>query len=936
VHWDSAHPGNSSRQPVPARVPSHTVLFRYIEIVQPRLEIRLLGPVEASAGGAPVALGGARQRSLLAVLAVAARPVPADRLAEELWQGDPPPGAESTLRSYVSRLRRALGADAVVARGGGYALAAGDEAIDAQRFERLVESGREELGRGAAGLAAERLRAALALWRGNALAGTTDCPELAAEARRLEELRLGCIESRVEADLALGRHDVLVPELRALVESEPLRERFHAQLALALYRSGRQAEALDALRAARTLLDRRLGLEPGEELRRLEREILRQDVPAVAPGAARHNLPSPATSFVGRGEELAQLEELLRAHRLVTLSGIGGCGKTRLALEAARRQAGAWRDGVWLVDLAALTGDELVGRAVADALGVDAAAGPDAESVVAHARTRELLVLLDNCEHVLEGCAQLTATLLRECPNVRILATSRTALALSGEVDYALDPLPPHEAVRLFLDRAAAARRQLAADDATVDRICSELDGLPLAIELAAARVKALSPAEIAARLDDRFRFLRAWQRVANPRHRTLQTTMDWSYDLLAPAEQQLLRRLSVFAGGIGLEAVAEVCLDGDGDAALDLLARLVDASLVRVEGGERTRYRLLETVRQYAAAKLVDESDADDVRRRHAHHYFRVAESAHIALEAVGQAPQNHEPVLREQHNLRAAIEWATDADVELALRLMLQLENFWVTIAPLEGRRRFERLLENEHEVGLVLRARMWRDYASCLDVLLVVDEARRAYTRSRELFVEAGDEVAAAHLDFRLGIVARHVGDNELARRMFTTALETCRQHGDAVGELQILGSLGTLAFEAGDFERALELVATSIRMAEALGWNWWVAQRLLQLAEVSLELGDPDDAEARARRALPLVQGIGSRQYVLYALAVLARAAALRGDDERALALWASVDAVEDAPGRFGRFDRSAYAAAMPPGPRPQPAPLERAVELALIG
>jgi predicted ATPase/DNA-binding SARP family transcriptional activator len=905
--------------------------------VQRRLEIRLLGPVEASADGAPVALGGARQLSLLALLAVAAgHPVPADRLAEELWQGDLPPGAESTLRSYVSRLRRALGAQAVVGRGGGYALAVGDDAIDAQRFERLLESGRDELRRGAAGLAAERLHAALALWRGDALAGTTDCGELAAEALRLEELRLACLESRLDADLALGRHEQLVPELRALVESEPLRERFHVQLALALYRSGRQAEALDAVRAASSLLDRELGLEPGEELRRLEREILRQEVPCVSPGAAQHNLPAPATSFVGRDEELAELAELLRAHRLVTLTGIGGCGKTRLALEAARRQTGVWRDGVWLADLAALTGDKLVARVVADALGVDAVAGPDAEAVVAHARTRELLVLLDNCEHVLEGSAQLIAALLRECPNVRILATSRTALAVAGEVDYALDPLPPPEAVRLFLDRAAAARRDLAADGATVERICSELDGLPLAIELAAARVKALSPSEIAARLDDRFRFLRAWQRVANHRHRTLQTTMDWSYDLLAPAEQQLLRRLSVFAGGAGLDAVSDVCLDGDGDAALDLLARLIDASLVRVEGAERTRYGLLETVRQYAAAKLADDPDADDVRRRHAHHYFTVAESAHIALEAVGRAPQNHEPVLREQHNLRAAIDWATDADVELALRLMLQLENFWVTNAPLEARRRFERLLEHEHEVGLVLRARMWRDYASCLDVLLVVDEARRAYTRSRELFLEAGDNVAAAHLDFRLGIVARHAGDTRLAHRMFTTALETCRQHHDAVGELQILGSLGTLALEAGELEAALELVGTSIRMAEGLGWNWWVAQRLLQLAEVSLELGDPADAEARARRALPLAQGIGSRQYVLYALAVLARAAALRGDDERALALWASVDAVEDAPGRFGRFDRSAYAAAMPPGPRPQPAPLERAVELALIG
>lgn len=893
-----------------------------------QIEIQLLGPVQASLGGQPAALGGARQRSLLALLAVAAgRPIPAGSLAEELWHGEPPPGAESTLRSYASRLRRVLGGDAIVVRGGAYALALDGDAVDARRFERLVEQGRDELARGGAGLAAERLAAALALWRGDALGGVADCPALAAEARRLEELRLACLELRIEAELALGRHEQLVPDLRALVASEPLRERFHVQLALALYRCGRQADALDTARAATGLLDRELGLEPGEELRRLEREILRQEVPAAPPRETRHNLSAPATSFVGREAELAVVEELLRAHRLVTVTGVGGCGKTRLALEVARRQAGAWRDGVWFVDLAALTGDELVPHAVAEALGLD-----DTETAIAHTHSRELLLLLDNCEHVLEGCATLVAALLRECANVRVLATSRSALAVAGEADYALDPLPPPQAARLFLDRAAAVRRDAAADDATVERICCELDGLPLAIELAAARVKALSAAEIAERLDDRFRFLRAWQRVAHPRQRTLETTMDWSYDLLDEDERRLLRRLSVFAGGATLAAVSDVCADGDD--ALDLLSRLVDASLVLVEHGESTRYRLLETVRQYAAAKLALDPEADVAHARHAHHYLTVAESANLGIDAVARGPQNHAPVLREQHNLRAAIDWASDADAELALRLMLELENFWMTSAPLEARRRYELLLERAQAGDAALRASAWLDYASCLDVLLDLDAARDAYHRSRELFIQVGDEARVGYLDFRLGIVARHEGDDERARALFESSLASCRRHGDVIGELQVVGGLGSIAVEHGDLERGRELIETSVAMAADLGWHWWVAQRELQLAELSLAAGDAEEADRRARRALPLAEQIGSRQYVLYALAVLARAAALGGDDERALALWASVDAVEDAPGRFGRFDRSAYAAAMPAGPKPEPAPLERAIDLAL--
>src|SRR6185437_12137692 len=318
------------------------------------LEVGLLGAVAARLGGAPVTLGGRKQQALLALLLLdPGRPTSADALAEELWHGAPPAGWETTLRSYVSRLRRALGADAVDARGGGYVLGVQVE-TDARRFEQLLADGREALERGAAGLAADRLRTALDLWRGPALAGIADEGRLAAEARRLEELRREALELRIDADLALGRHEAVLPELRALVDREPLRERPRGQLAVALYHAGRQDEALGVLRDARETLDAQLGLTPTEALRRLERAILRHELAAVAPADTRHNLPAPATSFFGREREQAEVEELLRAHRLVTLTGIGGSGKTRLALQVAQRNAARWNDGVWLVDLTAL------------------------------------------------------------------------------------------------------------------------------------------------------------------------------------------------------------------------------------------------------------------------------------------------------------------------------------------------------------------------------------------------------------------------------------------------------------------------------------------------------------------------------------------------------------------------------------------------------
>jgi predicted ATPase/DNA-binding SARP family transcriptional activator len=885
------------------------------------MELRILGPVQAEADGAQLSLGGPTQRALLALLLLdPGRPVAADRLAAELRAE-----GEATLRSYVSRLRRALGRDAVAAEGGGYVLRATRSQVDAQRFEHLVRQARDA----APGLASERLHAALDLWRGPALADVAECAALTQEARRLEELRLVALEERIAADLALGRHELLVPELQALVESEPLRERLRHHLVLALYRCGRQADALAAYREAQRLLADELGLEPGEELRELERAILRHEVSPVERSDTKHNLPAPTTSFVGRERELGELSAALREHRLVTLTGIGGSGKTRLALEVARRQLDAWGDGIWLVDLTAFAEPALVEGAVAHALGA---------AELADVRTRELLLVVDNCEHVADAAADVVAGLLPRCADVRVLATSRVPLGIPGELDYPVEPLDAELAVQLFVERARTLRRDVARDDADLElvgSICRELDGLPLSIELAAARAKVLSLVEIARRLDDRLRFLRAWQRVADPRHRTLQATMDWSYDLLGPAEQELLRRLAVFAGGWTLDAAAHMCLGGDEDSALELLGRLVDASLVRVEHDEETRYGLLETVRVYASERLAEDPAADVLRRRHAEHYLRVAESTNLAIDARGRGPQRQRLALVEQHNFRAAIDFASESDVELALRLMVELENFWMTHALHEGERRFRELLPRADGIDPALHARAVRDHGSSLDVLLELDEAERVYTAAKLEFAALGDEVQAAYLDYRLGIVLRHrTGDYGPSVVLWRAALDVFRRHGATFQELQIIGDLGFIEIREGNLEEGRRMFDESMRLAEEADWDWWLAQSLAKLGQLELEAGRLDEAERRARAALPICRRMRNRMFGRLALAVLARTAAARGDGERAAAIWSAVSEADEPVGRWGHFDREGWGSAIPELAGREPLSYPDAVALAL--
>jgi predicted ATPase len=826
-------------------------------VVNPALaanDFRILGPVEVVRDGHALRLGGRRQRALLALLLLdPGRRVSTDRLIDELWPGTPPPGAAKTLRVYVSRLRAALGEEPLLARTPGYVLEIAADRLDARRFEQLLRDGREALARGAAGLAVDRLRGALALWRGPALADVGDGGVLALEAKRLDELRLSCLEERIEAELSLGRHDALVPELERLVAEEPLRERLWRQLVMALYRCERQADALAAYRRARTILSEELGLDPSEELRALERAVLRHDIAHPAPAVERHNLPAQLTSFIGREQELSELDGLLREHRLVTLTGVGGAGKTRLALEEAARQVGAWTGGVWLVDMTAYTDHALVPTAIARVLGV--AERPDVsalDGLLDHLRTEELLLAVDNCEHLVRACGDLVHEVLRACSHVRVLATSRIALGVPGEVDYMVEPLPtPSDdvpadeverfaSVRLFLERGRAARRDLAAGGAgaiTVAQICRELDGLPLAIELAAARAKALSLDEIAARLDDRFRFLRSWRRLADPRHQTLRTTIDWSYDLLSEDERVLLAGLSVFAGGFSLASVAAICLDGDDTRALELVHRLVESSLVVAEELKgATRYRLLETIREYAAERLNESGAADVVLRRHAEHFLEVAR--HASPDHVHFAPEKQTEGLAildaERDNLHAAMQWAVTNQTDLALPLAAELRHYWLIR-------------------GYLRQGLEWLDQA------LVQSRPDMSPVRAQGL--------AAAAL------LARLAGDFARAQSFAEDGITVGRANDSARAVITCLNVLTALAGLAGDYDRARAHCDEAVGLARGLGSRRIEAIALFILAEAALHTRRYADLQEVGGRALELSRAIDDQEGMALALSRL---------------------------------------------------------------
>ncbi|HEX5347939.1 MAG TPA: BTAD domain-containing putative transcriptional regulator [Pseudonocardiaceae bacterium] len=1127
------------------------------------MEFRILGPLEVTAQGRPVVLPGSRERAVLVLLLLSAnRVVPAERLVEDLWDGKAQKGAAGALRVFISRLRKALregGGDAlVVTKPPGYLLQIERAALDAARFEDLLAEGREHAAQRDHEGAAARLRQALSLWRGPALADLADVPVARAEATRLEEARLAALEERVEADLGCGRHAEVVPELDHLTKVHSLRERLWGQRMVALYRSGRQADALRVYQELRRLLAEELGLEPSLEVARLENAILRQapelqapqlaarcarrpspgsgepttflfsDIEAstrrwegdpeamtvdlarhdellraaieaaggevfshtgdgmaaafraapdalaaavaaqqalactawAAPGPLRvrmaihagvaqrrednyfgpalnrvarllatasggqvlcshaaaeligadlpadvvlldlgehrladlarvervfqvahpalssqfpalrslaghrHNLPMALTPFIGRARELDELGTLLAGSRLLTLTGVGGAGKTRLALQGAAAARPAYPDGVWIAELAPLREGAQAASAVAAALTFETSAFDSPEAVedrlIRYLATRQTLVLLDNCEHLIEPVARLVHALVTRCPSVTVLATSRERLGVPGEVVWKVPPmsmaapgaalaeLTGSDAVAFFCERARAARSTFELDTtnaAAVARVCRRLDGIPLALELAAARIQVLSPAQVAERLDDRFRLLTGRERIVVPHQQTLRATVDWSYGLLSPAEQRALTWLAIFPDTFDLPAAEAVMSGGDGgvayDEALDVLCRLVDKSLIVVHSeGAAPRYRLLETIRQYGAEKLAEAGEEAIARRRH--------RDAFVAcVQAWRGTPLGSDflcGAFADAENFRAALEWSwTQRDADAVLLLIGALGVPWLWFGYPDGQIWIERIFSEPEFSAPELADHPGHVDALAIRAILLPEDDR---DRCDELLDEAaalarriGDNGRAAYLDWgraeykllsgkaaearsllevalagyerlglpdgigwchhHLGWAAVTDGQYDRARDHFERAVEVARS--DPLGEWvepHALAALGPLVALSGDGERALRLAEQAVGAARRLKAPPVLAMTLTRAAETAVLAGHPRRAAGILVELLGLLADQGTRRWVADALETAALILEI-DDAERASAILGAADRLREA-------------------------------------
>ncbi len=943
------------------------------------MHVGLLGGLEVrDADKTDVVVAGAKLRALLAVLALnVGRVVPADQLVDALWGDDPPSGVRNSLQGLASKLRRALGSTEIVTmRSGGYALELPAEAVDVNRYEQQVADAHAAIAAGDPARAVDLLTEAESLWRGNALADFTYDDFAVPAISRLSELRLAAVEERLDIELELGRHQGAVVELETLVAAHALRERLRALLMVALYRAGRQADALRIFQEGRNVLREELGLEPGPELRRLETAVLAQDASLNAPsapetGAAaaveRHStIPESLTSLVGRDEELHELTQLFAEHRFITLVGPGGVGKTRLAMEVARAESLVLEHGGCLVELAHVGDPSGVRDAIAAALDV-----PDSSRLAEMIGDRAELILLDNCEHVIDTAAEVAEDLLQRCPELRLIATSREALRVGGETVWPVPPLAADDAVQLFVTRAHAAGAQLEVSDdlrPVIADICARLDGMPLAIELAAARSRALPIREISSRLNDRFRLLTGGSRTALPRQQTLRAVVDWSYELLFDDEQRVFERLSVFAGGCDMATAKAVCADENlpADDLDDLIHALVEKSLVVAHRlGDELRFTQLQTLSHYGQEKLAERGEAVRIRDAMAAHFARLC--AGSAAAYCGEHQRAWVTAINREHdNLRSALEWAVaNNDAETALGIAGGAGwAHWLAGTITEGKRWLDAALacagggdasESTRALAFMARGLMNflagtpansdADLAAALATFRARDDAQGlalTYSFWAELPHVAADHEEARRR--RLEVLAFYEGlpDNSfaIAASIYSRAilgvldgdLVAAERHyreaasGFADGDRPVmraicLGMLADFDERAGRYDAAIEELDEAVELSDALGLRSFVGSLQSRLAWVLLQTGEVARAEIMNRRALDAGRRLRSAPVLFLALtgsALLHRQAGR--DDDAAAAATEALDLYRLGwPRRFGnridpRLERESTAAA----------------------
>lgn len=823
------------------------------------MEFRVLGNLEVYDGSEPVSLVP-RLRLLLAILLTRRREtVSTDFLIDALWSESPPNNARALLHVRISELRRSLSHGVPTADSGikthtsGYVLQVAPDQVDCDKFEHLIANGRATMAREDHLGAYDILGEALALWRGAPFREFEDQTFAQAQISRLTDLYLQAHEDRFSASLAIGKHKEVLAAVPQIVNEHPLREGLWFMLMLAQYRAGRQGEALETYRKVTSLLSESLGVDPGRELQQLYLQVLQQD-PALDPPAAAapprklQNLPTPITHFIGRAWELNEIRAMLGEHRLVTLLGSGGTGKSRLAIEVTKNATANFPGGVWFAELPPLRHSEIVIQTIAKSLGLTEHPALSLEEVVQDFLGQgKMLLVLDNCEHLVDEVAGLVHRLLQACPDLTILVTSQERLGIPGEALRVIQGMTlagsdfldtfsmmQYDAIQLMVERASAVRPGFRLDKTNLEaiaQICRRLDGLPLAIELAAALVSVIDVSQIAQRLDDRFELLQRSLRDPLARHQTLRAAVDWSYGLLTPSEQQLFKKVSVFVGGFSLEAAEAVCAQEGSESVVITLTRLVDKSLVLSDdaAGVGRRYKLLDSLRIFGLDQLNSSGDLTPMRESHTFYYLGVAQEAAARLRSYEQELWLHRLEL-EHDNMRAALEWSIGAgDYETAAGIAGSLYPFWDLHGHYgEGRRWLRQILQSGKAISSQARIKVLLGDATLAVIQGDLDSAGIDCQEAASLARLIGDRASLAHALQYLGLSLMYSREYAAAEEALGESLENAIAARDTWLESWAYVFLASVALSRGHLGRARRLayqfLATpdSHHDTEAVGW------------------------------------------------------------------------------------------------------------------